>query len=158
MYSHAPKDYVCPICLALEGTESEGTLISPSDIIYKGDAVTALINSFFVGKNPGHVIIVPNEHYENIYDLPTSYGKSIAELTNRVAKALKSTYICDGITVRQNNEPAGDQHAFHYHVHVFPRYKNDGFNMQDQNSKRLAEVAERATYAKKLKEAMRRQA
>lgn len=42
------------------------------------------------------------------------------------ALALKAALSCDGISTRQQNEPAGDQDVWHYHVHVFPRYADDG--------------------------------
>jgi histidine triad (HIT) family protein len=104
-----------------------------------------------MGKNTGHVIVVPNIHYENIYDLPSEVGQHIFDITQRLAIAIKKAYKADGITIRQNNEPAGDQHAFHYHIHVFPRYENDGFNTITPDQKRLAEPKERAQYAGKLK-------
>lgn len=121
--SNAPENYVCPICLGVKGIESSDTLMKPSDVVYKDDLVTVFINSFFMGKNAGHVIIVPNEHFESIYDLPQKYGHRVFDVAQKMAVALKEAHSCDGITTRQNNEPAGDQHAFHYHYHVFPRYK-----------------------------------
>lgn len=147
--SNASESYVCPICLVTQGIESSDTLMKATDIIYKDDQVTACINSFFVGNNAGHVIVVPNEHYENIYDLPNEVGHRIADMAKKVSLAMKKAYRCDGITMRQNNEPAGDQHAFHYHMHIFPRYTNDGYNTAVD--KRLAAPEERAEYAKKLK-------
>ncbi len=108
------------------------------------------ISSFFIGKNPGHVIIVPVEHFENLYDLPEETGNAVFAMAKRVALALKEVYQCDGVTVSQNNEPAGDQHAFHYHFHVFPRYTDDELykNMLD---KKLPKPEERFAYAEKLK-------
>jgi histidine triad (HIT) family protein len=64
---------------------------------------------------------------------------------------MKKTYTCDGITTRQNNEPAGDQHAFHFHFHIFPRYKDDGFN-KAQGTKRSTTPAERKEYTDKLRD------
>lgn len=149
--SNAPENYICPICLGVKGIESSDTLMRPSDVVYKDELVTVFINSFFLGKNAGHVIVVPNEHFESIYDLPRTYGHWIADVTQKMAIALKEAYDCDGITIRQNNEPKGDQHAFHFHTHVFPRYENDGYNSQLPSQKRLAEPQERAGYAEKLK-------
>jgi len=149
--SNAPKNYICPICLGVQEADSGDTLMRPTDIVYKDELATAFINSFFVGKNAGHVIIVPNEHFENIYTLPDTQAHHIADMAKKVALAMKEVYKCDGITTRQNNEPAGDQHAFHYHFHVFPRYKDDGFNAVQPSEKRLASPEERATYARKLK-------
>lgn len=151
MYNHAPNDYKCPICIAINGQENDDTLIRQSDIVYKDDLVTAFISSFFIGKNIGHVIIVPNEHFENIYDLPHNYSSQIAEIAQKIAIGLKKVYRTDGITTLQNNEPAGNQHAFHYHFHVFPRYENDDLhnNMLDKKS---TSPEERLPYAEKLRE------
>lgn len=119
MKSHAPENYMCPICLGVKEIESSDTLMKPTDIVYKDDLVTAFINSFFVGKNAGHVIVVPNEHFESLYTLPVEYGHRIFDVAKKIALAMKDAYNCDGITTRQNNEPAGDQHAFHFHFHIF---------------------------------------
>lgn len=150
MKSNAPEGYVCPICLGVNKSENTDTLMRPTDIIYKDDLVTAFINSFFVGKNVGHAIVVPNEHFENIYDLPSEVGHRVFDMTKKLSLAMKDAYSCDGITIRQNNEPAGDQHAFHFHLHVFPRYENDGYNAVQPADKRLADPEERSTYATKL--------
>lgn len=153
MYYHAPQDYKCPICVAIKGEEIADTLIRQSDIVYKDDVVTAFISSFFIGKNLGHVIIVPNEHFENIYDLPHNYSSRIVEVAQRMALALKKAYQAEGITTLQNNEPAGNQHAFHYHFHVFPRYENDDLhsNMLDKKS---TTPEERKIYADKVMAAL----
>jgi histidine triad (HIT) family protein len=155
MYNHAPTQYVCPICLAIDGKETEETLIRQSDIVYNDELVTAFISSFFIGNNPGHVIIVPKKHFENIYDLPSSYAHRIQEVAKQIALTLKHAYHAEGITTLQNNEPAGNQHAFHYHFHVFPRYMNDELhkNMLDKKS---TTQEERADYAKRVIEALQK--
>lgn len=149
--SRAPKGYKCPVCLGIQGSDSPDTLITSTDFVYKDDLVVALINSFFTGKNVGHVIVVPKKHFENIYDLPVEYGHRVFDVSQKIALAMKSAYKCDGITIRQFNEPASDQHAFHYHLHVFPRYDNDGFNEVSPSDKRLAESDERKQYADRIK-------
>jgi len=155
MHNHAPKSYKCPICLGVEGIESKETLLKQKDLIYKDKLVSAFINSFFIGKNAGHVIVVPNKHFENIYELPSEYSHRIADVAQKIAIAMKEAYKCDGITTRQNNEPAGDQHAFHYHFHIFPRYKNDGYN-KNCAEKRLAPPEERLKYAKRMGNALKK--
>lgn len=150
MYNHASKDYKCPICIAIKGQENEDTLIRQSDIVYKDDLVTAFISSFFIDKNLGHIIIVPNEHFENIYDLPTNYSSHISVVAQKMALALKKSYQADGVTTLQNNEPAGNQHAFHYHFHVFPRYENDDLHNNIQNKKPTT-FEDRKPYAEKIK-------
>lgn len=151
MYNHAPENYVCPICLGINGIENENTLIKQSDIVYRDNLVTALINSFFIKNNPGHVIVVPNKHFENIYDLPLEYSQRIFEVAQKIAIIMKKTYKCDGITTLQNNEPAGNQHAFHYHLHIFPRYTNDNLH-QNIMDKKIATQEEKLDYARKIEE------
>ncbi len=138
--SRAPKDYICPICLGVQGVENEHTVMKQTDVVYKDDLVTAFVNSFFSGhNNDGFVIVVPNEHFENLYSLPAEYGYRIFEIAQKIAIAMKQAYACDGITTRQNNEPEGDQHAFHFHFHVWPRYKDDGYNTMKPEDKHLAD-------------------
>ena len=128
MYTHAPKDYECPICLAVQGIENDITWIVQNDIFYRDDLVMGFIGSKFIKGNEGHPILVLLQHYENIYELPAKYGHAIFDLTQKVSRALKEIRQCDGLTIFQNNEPAGNQHAWHYHVHVVPRFENDNFH------------------------------
>lgn len=151
MYSHASSDYQCPICLGLQGIENDVTLIKQSDFIYKSKNISALINSFYIKNNKGHVIVVSNNHFENIFDIPNDVIKEIMETVKKISLAMKKAYNCTGITLLQNNEPDGGQHAFHFHLHIFPRYKDDNLhvNMLD---KKLLDPKERTQYAEKLKE------
>lgn len=149
--SRASADYVCPICVGLQGGDKPATLIEPTDFVYRDELVSALINTFFYGQNAGHVIVVPNKHFENLYTLPPEYGHRVFDVAQKVALAMKQAYKCDGITTRQNNEPAGDQHGMHFHLHVTPRYDNDTYNTIRPKDKRLASAKERASYAAKLK-------
>lgn len=149
--SNAPEGYECPICLGLQGSDSPKTLIQSTDVVYKDDLVSALINTFFLGENSGHVMVVPNEHFENIYTLPAEVGHRVFDVAKQIAVAMKEAYKCDGITTRNNNEPAGDQHAFHFHLQIVPRYDGDSYNTVHPSDKRLATPEERMTYADKLK-------
>lgn len=150
MYNHAPENYICPICLAVQEVESKDTLIKQHDIVFKDDLVTAFIGSFFIGNNPGHIIIVPNKHYENMYDLPKEEAHRISEIAKISASALKATRNCSGIMILQNNEPASGQHAFHYHLHVFPRFENDQLHQHIDN-KRVSTPEERQPYAEPIR-------
>ncbi|HBB36717.1 MAG: Diadenosine tetraphosphate (Ap4A) hydrolaseHIT [Candidatus Moranbacteria bacterium GW2011_GWC1_45_18] len=154
MYNHAGRDYKCPICLGIQGVESKDTLIKRSDIVFRNKFVTAFIASFFIGKNSGHTIIVSNRHFENLYDLPEAYGKEIFRISKKISLAIKKAYKCEGITILQNNEPVGDQHAFHYHSHIFPRYQKDNLT-KNLTNKKIASPKIRKIYAEKLKRALR---
>lgn len=151
MKSNAPNNYVCPICLGNQGIESEDTLLKQADLVFRDDLVSVWLNSFWIKGNEGHVIIVPNQHFKTLYDLPKNIGLRIFEVSQQMSKFIKKAYGCDGITIRQNNEPAGDQHAFHYHMHVFPRYTRDRFNQELTKKSYLSDPDDRLVYVEKLK-------
>ena len=123
MYNHEPKGYVCPFCLIVKGIENEHLDTKQNDIVYKDEFVTAFIASGWWGNNKGHVIIIPNKHIENIYDLSSGLSHRIHDVEKKVALALKETYGCDGVSSRQHNEPCGNQDVWHYHLHVFQDIK-----------------------------------
>lgn len=150
MFNYAPKEYQCPICLGVEGKENKDTMLKQSDLVYKDGLVSVFINSFFIQGNEGHLIVVPNKHFENLYELDSKSGHRIMDVSKKVALAMKKGYKCDGVTIRQNNEPASGQHAFHYHMHIFPRYKNDNFEV-NVSKKRETTPQERRPYLDKIK-------
>jgi histidine triad (HIT) family protein len=152
MFNHAPTEYKCPVCLGIKGIENDLTLLKQTDLVYKDELVSVFINSFRVDTVKCHVIVVPNEHIENLYEMPENVGHHIFEISKRIAITMRKAYQCDGITTRQNNEPAGDQHAYHFHLHIYPRYDNDLFNENCAKKKVLTTPEERMVYTKLLKE------
>jgi histidine triad (HIT) family protein len=123
MFTHEPDGYVCPFCRIIRLTNDSAL----SDIVCQTKAITAFLGLDRWAYNPVDVLVVPNEHYENLYSLPFSVVPDLHRATRTVALALKAVYQCDGISTRQHNEPAGDQDVWHYHVHVTPRFTDDVF-------------------------------
>jgi len=150
MFNHAPSNYSCPICLAVNGVENEKTMIRQGDVFYRDDIVVGLISSKFIKNNPGHPLLVPINHYENIYDIPENVLAHISHVSKKVAVALKQIRQCDGVTILQNNEPAGDQHAFHYHLHILPRFIGDDIYVHIMNA-RVSNPDERIQFAEELR-------
>jgi histidine triad (HIT) family protein len=148
MYNHTPDDYVCPFCLLLQGIKNEHVDSVPTDIFYSGEDVSAFISSRQWPHNHGHALVIPNEHYENIYDLPPELGGSIHRVAQEIALAMKTLYGCDGVSTRQHNEPAGNQDVWHYHLHVFPRYSGDHLYTSQYTE---MPAQERAVYANQLR-------
>lgn len=147
--THNPKDYICPICLGVQGVENKDTLICQQDILYRDDVVMIFVASYFIKGSEGHLIIVPTAHYENMYELPDEIGAQIFSKTKEWALLMKKAYDCDGINVLQNNEPAAGQHAFHYHLHLFPRYQGDDL-WSNMGEKRETAPEERMEYIEKF--------
>lgn len=149
MYNHEPEGYVCPFCLIARGNWNEHVLARPSDVIYTDAHVTAFVACDWWPGNSGHVLVIPNAHFENIYDLPAESAGPIHAVARQVAIAFKQVYCCDGVSTRQHNEPGGNQDVWHYHLHVFPRYKGDNLYKSD---KRRTRPEERVEYAGKLRD------
>ena len=148
MHNHAPTEYICPFCLLLQGMENSHTELGQTDIVFQTAEATALMATRTWPDNPGHVLVIPNRHFENIYDLPAGIALEIHSLSREIALAMKAVYGCDGITLQQSNEPAGDQKIWHYHLHVIGRYSNDKFH---NSTKEDFPPAQRAEYAGKLR-------
>lgn len=125
MFNHEPMDYECPYCQIADGVFSEAFNSNKDDIIYKDDLVTAFISPCWWKKNKGHVVVITNEHVENLYDLPDNLSVKIHELEKKIALAMKEAYNCDGISTTQQNEPCSGQEVWHYNLHIIPRYEGD---------------------------------
>lgn len=138
----------CLICEGIRGAGGPPTVIQPGDVVGRNDRVLAAVCSHFLGDNPGHVIVVPTDHHENLYTMPPPLLHACVDMAQKVALAMKRNYGAQGITLRQNNEPAGSQTAFHFHLHVHPRYHGDGYDRG--LAEYLADVADRARWARRL--------
>lgn len=153
MYNHEPPDYLCPFCTVASGQKDESVLTVPDDVVLRTNFVVGFISSHWWPRNPGHVILIPWDHYENIFDLPDHYGAKIYHASRRIAIAMKNVYGCDGISTRQHNEPAGNQEVWHYHQHLFPRYTAD--ELYTRTAERfLTTPTQRQPYAQKLRSAL----
>ncbi|WP_271395436.1 HIT family protein [Neomicrococcus lactis] len=129
--SHAPEGYVCPFCELLAGKiESPDNLCALTDFIYANDKVAAIMACDGFGNHGGHVMIIPTKHLESLYDLDDDTAAAAMVLSRRMTLAMKIAWNPDGTSVRQHNEPAGNQHVWHYHMHVFPRYFGDDLYKQ----------------------------
>lgn len=149
MFNHEPNKYQCPLCGLVKGGNDQQS--KQTDIIYHDSEITAFISPKWWNNNLGHVMIIPNNHFENLYDIPEDILNKVNAFAKKVAIALKEKYKCDGTSTRQHNEPAGNQDLWHFHIHVFPRYVNDNlYKLYDYF--RWTTPDERLPYVSKLKE------
>ena len=77
--------------------------------------------------NPGHTLLVPKKHYTNIYETPDELLSKLAPIIKKLSIAGKKAVGADGMIVSMNNEPAAGQVVFHSHIHIVPRFQNDGY-------------------------------
>ena len=77
----------------------------------------------------GHALILPKEHFDNLYEIdPDILGKA-AKLAQKVIKHEKEVLNCDGYNLLQNNGEVAGQTIFHFHMHLIPRYKEESSEM-----------------------------
>lgn len=117
----------------------------PSDKIYEDNNFFAFLDINPV--NFGHTLLIPKAHYENLYNLPDEILKEMAPLIKKFAIAVKNGTVADGINIGMNNDSAAGQVVTHAHIHIIPRFTNDGFRhwrgKPYANKKESAEVADK---------------
>ncbi|QIW24350.1 HIT family protein [Sulfolobus sp. S-194] len=120
-----------------------------SQKVYEDQEIIAFLDINPVNK--GHVLVVPKDHYETIFDIPKEKLSKVIEVVQKVAIALRKMG-ADGINIISNNGKAAEQHIFHLHIHVIPRYFNDGKDI-DAMSKRAKynDEKEMSDYAEKIR-------
>ena len=74
----------------------------------------------------GHALILPKKHADNLYELPDETAGKVFVLAKKLAKVMTEKLNCDGFNVVQNNGEVAGQTVFHFHMHLIPRYEEDG--------------------------------
>jgi histidine triad (HIT) family protein len=90
-----------------------------SVVLWRDDRCIAIADRF--PYSAGHALLMPRAHYGNLYELPEDLAAHMYAFAPRLARELKREFSADGITCIQNNERAGGQTVFHYHMHFVPR-------------------------------------
>lgn len=95
----------------------------PTNALYEDEVVKVI---FDLGPaSRGHVLILPKNHFDNVYSLDSETAAHIFKVAVKVANGLKTALNCDGLNIVQNNGEAAGQTVMHFHMHLIPRYKND---------------------------------
>lgn len=96
----------------------------PSYVLYEDEQFKVILDVNPATK--GHALILPKEHYANLYELPEETAADAMKLAQRMMRKMTEKLDCDGFNIVQNNGEAAGQTVFHFHMHLIPRYKNDG--------------------------------
>ena len=95
----------------------------PSATLYEDDDFRVILDIEPASK--GHALILPKEHYANLYELDDELASKALVLAKKMITKLTDILGCDGYNVLQNNGPVAGQTVFHFHMHLIPRYKED---------------------------------
>lgn len=96
---------------------------APASIVAETSAALAFMD--INQPTPGHVLIIPKAHIQDIYGMDAETGAEVFRLTLEVAKAVKAAVQADGLNLVQANEAAGQQDVFHFHMHIVARFEGD---------------------------------
>ena len=127
----------CIFCKLANGVFSTRT-------IYEDDTFTVIMDASPATK--GHSLILPKDHYANIYELDEEVAGKAFKLAKKLASEMTEKLACDGFNIVQNNGETAGQTVFHFHMHLIPRYKDDnqkiGWNPLSPSPEQQAETLE----------------
>lgn len=129
------KDTNCIFCKIANGEV-------PSKTLYEDDSFRVILDLGPATK--GHALIIPKEHYANLYELPEETAGETMKLAKRMVMKMTERLGCEGFNLVQNNGDLAGQTVFHFHMHMIPRYQADGqkigWKPQDATQEELEEI------------------
>jgi histidine triad (HIT) family protein len=109
----------CIFCKIVEGS-------IPSHKIFENDSCYAFLDIF--PANRGHTLVIPKKHVKDIHEADSKTYSQVAETAKHVADLLTERLHSEGTTIFQMSREAGWQTVFHLHMHVIPRWSDDGLH------------------------------
>ena len=91
--------------------------------MYEDEKVKVILDISPASK--GHALILPKEHYENLYEISDDMASHVMMTAKKMAKKMKEELGLEGLNILQNNGEIAGQTVFHYHMHLIPRYSQD---------------------------------
>ena len=95
----------------------------PSKTLYEDDECRVILDLGPATK--GHALILPKNHYANLFELPENEAEHVMVVAKRMASRMMEKLQCDGFNLVQNTGETAGQSVFHFHMHLIPRYKWD---------------------------------
>ena len=132
------KDEACIFCKIANGE-------IPSKTLYEDEKYRVILDLGPAAR--GHALILPKDHYANLYELPDEACGEVMMLAKKMAVRMTEKLGCSGFNLVQNNGEAAGQTVFHFHMHVIPRYEGGpamvSWTPGKASPEELAEVADK---------------
>lgn len=120
----------------------------PTNTVYENEEFRVILDSGPATK--GHALILPKEHYANLFELPEETAARAIKLAGKVAERQMKVLQADGLNLVQNNGAAAGQTVEHFHIHLIPRYENDGqkigWTPGEPTTEELKEICEKLAF------------
>lgn len=107
----------CLFCKVVKGE-------TPSYKVYEDEFTYAFLDIHPI--NRGHTLVIPKAHHSNVAETPEKTFAEVMSTVHMLAPKIKQSVGGEGINISINDEPAAGQIIFHLHVHIIPRWKDDG--------------------------------
>lgn len=129
------KDNNCIFCKIANGE-------IPSRTLYEDDDFRVIMD--LAPATKGHSLILPKEHYKNVYEIADDTAAKVLPLAKKMAVLMTEKLGADGFNIVQNNNEVAGQTVFHFHVHLIPRYNDDNQSLvmkpQEMTDAQLDEI------------------
>jgi histidine triad (HIT) family protein len=122
----------------------------PSHRVYEDSDTIAIMD--VMPQGPGHMLVIPKAPSRNLLDADPAMFAALMATVQKIARAARTAFAADGVTVIQFNEPAAGQTVYHLHVHVIPRF--DGVPLKPHTGK-MEDQAVLAAHAEKVRTALK---
>jgi histidine triad (HIT) family protein len=99
----------------------------PSKTVYEDENFRVILDLGPATK--GHALILPKEHYANLFELPEDTAAAAMKVAKKLSAQMVENLGADGLNLVQNNGEVAGQTVKHFHLHLIPRYKDDGQNI-----------------------------
>lgn len=96
----------------------------PSKTLYENQDFRVILDLGPATK--GHALILPKEHFDNVFELPENTAANVMVLAKKMAAVMTEKLQADGFNLVQNNGETAGQTVMHFHMHLIPRYQEDG--------------------------------
>lgn len=125
MQESAVNDPTCPFCRMVSGA-------GPASYVWDDPDVFGIMS--LEQPTPYKVLMIPKLHVASLFDLTDDLAAALFRATVRVARAIRAASGCPGLNLVQSNGRVGQQDVFHFHLHIVPRFENDGIMLAWDNS------------------------
>ena len=121
----------CLFCKIIDGEV-------PSHKVYEDNDVSAFLDINPV--NPGHTLVVPKKHYENLYETPDEALAKLMAVVRKLAVSIRSGLNADGTNIEMHNDEISGQLISHTHIHIIPRFEGDKLKLFPRTEYKEGEI------------------
>ena len=106
----------------------------PSLVVYEDEKTMAFLD--ISPCNKGHTLVIPKKHFVNLLDVNKEYLDAVMQTSQKMTIAVKEAVKADGLNVSINNFKEAGQAVFHLHVHIIPRFEDDGYRLWERHKEK----------------------